>query len=118
MPDNDIETRTLEVRTKHEGIFQIDIPVAWKVTYSKVNPANGGFDSLALRVYEGEQQQRACFTDVVSFRDLSIPFRRRVKKSKEQTNAERGPKGRKFSHEESHDYEWVPEDSDAPTGAF
>lgn len=102
----DETTRTLEVRTRHEGVFQIEIPVSWKITFGKVNPG-GHHDSLALRVYESDDKQRGCFTDVVSFRDLSIPFRRRVKKTKQQTKAERGAKGRSYEENVEHEYEWT-----------
>lgn len=102
------EQRTLEVRTQNEGLFQIDIPAGWKVTFSKVNPQQGGYgEAMALRVYESDDRQRACFTGVISFRDLSIPFRRRVKKSSEQIKAERGPGKRRVEREESTEYEWI-----------
>ncbi len=57
---------------------KITVPSDWKVTFG---PATAGFSKgtsggptvpLALRFYENEKKQRAIFTDVVSFRDLSI----------------------------------------------
>ena len=57
---------------------KITVPSDWKVTFG---PAAAGFSKgtsggptipLALRFYEDEKKQRAIFTDVVSFRDLSI----------------------------------------------
>jgi hypothetical protein len=61
--------------------MKITVPETWKVTFG---PAVKGFDRklsggpsykvpMALRFYESETKQRAIFTDVVSFRDLSIP---------------------------------------------
>jgi len=59
---------------------KITVPDSWKVTFGPA--AAGNFKSnsprnslrmpLALRFYENEKQQRAIFTDVVSFRDMSI----------------------------------------------
>jgi hypothetical protein len=115
MADSDSDTRTLEVRTQHEGIFRIEVPSGWRITFSKVNPQSNGFEN-ALRIYEGEEKQRACFTGVVSFRDLSIPFQRRVKRTQEQMKAKRGPNGSKVEREASHEYAWV-EDADE-FGAF
>jgi hypothetical protein len=57
---------------------KITVPSDWKVTFG---PAAKGINKaahqnfkipLALRFYEAETKQRAIFTDVVSFRDLSI----------------------------------------------
>jgi hypothetical protein len=60
--------------------MRITVPANWKVTFG---PAARGLDKstnpqryqmpLALRFYENETQQRAIFTDVKSFRDMSIP---------------------------------------------
>ena len=57
---------------------KITVPSDWKVTFGPA--AKGMYKSgtqnfkvpLALRFYEAETKQRAIFTDVVSFRDLSI----------------------------------------------
>lgn len=60
--------------------MQIDIPDDWKVTYGPVTPGakSYGGAEYALRIYETESKQRAIFTNVKSFRDLSIPVRRLV----------------------------------------
>jgi hypothetical protein len=60
--------------------MKITVPESWKVTFG---PATKGGDRdrlgqrlkmpMALRFYESDTKQRAIFTDVVSFRDLSIP---------------------------------------------
>jgi len=58
---------------------KITVPANWKVTFGPA--ASGSYKSdttgrykmpLALRFYEGKDKQRAIFTDVKSFRDLSI----------------------------------------------
>lgn len=57
----------------------ITIPESWKVTYGPVSPGSKYGDGNVLRVYESKEKQRAIFTNVVSFRDLSIPVRKLVK---------------------------------------
>lgn len=87
---DEIETRTLLVDQGAEK-FKITIPADWKVTFGK--PLGGrGFDSAGdereLRLYESGTQQRACFTRVKSFRDLSIPLVRLVRQESGETNWE------------------------------
>lgn len=106
-------TRILEVRTSREGVFRIEIPADYKVTFSKVNPAQNGYGGeMALRIYESDDKQRACFTDVVSFRDTSLPFKRRIKKTKERVESERTGKKRRVERESSAEHEWVDGDED------
>jgi hypothetical protein len=108
----DAGKRTLEVRTSHDGVFRIEIDPTWKVTFSKVNPQAGGYECMALRIYESDEKQRACFTNVTSFRDLSIPIVRRVKKTKTKAESENNSRKRTASRVVEHDYEWV-DDSEA-----
>jgi hypothetical protein len=70
-------TRTYEIVTAREGKFRIDIPEAWKVTFGPIIGAKG-YDGggMAFRVWESEKQQRALFTNVTGFRDLSLPMMR------------------------------------------
>jgi hypothetical protein len=71
------EIRTYEIVTQREGKFRIDIPETWKVTFGPVIGAKGYESSgLAFRVWETDKQQRALFTNVTSFRDLSLPMMR------------------------------------------
>ena len=58
---------------------RITVPSDWKVTFGPaakgMNRQNTGGTykvPLALRFYEADTKQRAIFTDVVSFRDVSI----------------------------------------------
>jgi len=74
--------------TKTDGSeFQIDIPSAYRVTFGPAfvggGPQVNGKIPMALRFYESEKAQRAIFTDVASFRDMSIPMR--IKQVKTQT---------------------------------
>jgi hypothetical protein len=85
---------TYEVKTRNERL-RIRVPADWKVTFGPVSPGSkfGGSGELALRFYESDTKQRAIFTDVISFRDLSIPVQRLVKKasgSEEWTQDENG----------------------------
>ncbi len=83
------ETRTLLITLKNGDEIQIDIPTSWKVTYGYVQTGftskDGRTVPMALRIYETDKHQRAIFTDVASFRDMSIPIR--VKKVSVQEKA-------------------------------
>ena len=69
------EIRTYEIVTK-SGTFRIDIPEAWKVTFGPVIGAKGyEGGGMVFRVWESEKQQRALFSNVESFRDLSLPMK-------------------------------------------
>lgn len=65
--------RTLLIEQKNGEELQVDIPEGFYVTYG---PAAAGVSKafsdgkipMALRIYESKNQQRAIFTDVVSFR--------------------------------------------------
>lgn len=74
-----MDERTLLVECRKEK-FKITIPADWKVTFGK--PMGKQYesdpDARELRIYEAETKQRACFTGVLSFRDLSIPMVRLV----------------------------------------
>jgi len=70
----------------------IEIPDDWKMTFGPWSPRNRSDTPRTytegdnqrkpgwiLRIYEGKEQQRAVFTNVESFRDLSIPvFRKKI----------------------------------------
>ena len=73
--------RTLLIKQEDGSEIQIDIPETWKVTFGPahigetVKSSSSGKVSMALRVYESEKMQRAVFTNVLWFRDMSIPVR-------------------------------------------
>lgn len=52
---------------------QVTVPAEWRVTFGPLVPQpqeRGNYERLktfALRFYESKEQQRACFTDVMSF---------------------------------------------------
>ena len=69
-------TRTLLVKTRGETL-KIDVPAEWKITFGPLSQ-RGYEDGNALRLYEAETKQRAVFTNVLWFRDLSIPVKRLI----------------------------------------
>lgn len=76
MPDVDLRTLLVQDRS---GVFKVTVPASWKVTFSAFMPGHGGGPrdlGPSLRIYEGRDKQRACFTNVVAFRDLSMPMER------------------------------------------
>lgn len=76
----EVDERTLLVECRGEK-FKITIPADWKVTFGKAMQGRGyesDPDGRELRIYECETKQRACFTGVRSFRDLSIQVVRLV----------------------------------------
>lgn len=68
-------TRTYEIVTTR-GKQRITVPDTYKVTFGAVVPGtkgSGGYGGWGLRIWESTDKQRAVFSDVISFRDLSIP---------------------------------------------
>ena len=66
------------VRTSKQT-FRVAIPSTWKVTFGPTGPPrDAGYErhqrGWVLRFYEAENRQRACFTNVIEFYDLSIPM--------------------------------------------
>lgn len=78
--EKEVKMKEYLIEKENGKRMKIIVPANWKVTFG---PAARGLDKannpgryampLALRFYENETQQRAIFTDVKSFRDLSIP---------------------------------------------
>ena len=75
--------RTYEIELS-QGAVRVDIPESYKVTYGPVvGPGTKGATvaygtGMAFRAWENETRQRLLLTDVVSFRDLSLPMKRRA----------------------------------------
>lgn len=63
--------RTLEI-TRPAGDIRITIPADWKITFGPVAPGSKVGGAMALRLWESETKQRACYVNVESFRDVSI----------------------------------------------
>lgn len=63
--------RTIEIRFTSGPPKRVTIPDTWKVTFGSVVPGKAAV-SYGLRLWESDDKQRAVFTDVVSFRDLTV----------------------------------------------
>lgn len=109
--------RTLLIKKKDDTELQIDIPEEWKVTFG---PAAAGIARsegrvpLALRIYETEKLQRAIFTDVESFRDMSIPIREKRINTQTKDGFVEVDGARKRTSFQAQTMEWVNPDGDEP----
>jgi len=75
----EVETRTLLITEGNGKQFKVTIPADYKVTFSGFQQGGRYPDGTsALRIYEAENKQRACFVGVRSFHDLSLPITRLV----------------------------------------
>jgi len=72
---------TYHIRKRNGEEMRITVPSSWKVTYGPIAPGSkslydaNGAGGCALRFYEAENKQRACFRDVESFHDLSLDIK-------------------------------------------
>lgn len=125
MAKKEVELRSFILELTNGNLRRIKIPADWKVTYGAVCPPRKGNSKSgyavethagwthALRVYEGTHQ-RAIYTDVVSFRDESIPMEERVTQVKQQVLRKQTPAGMKDVVVEGRVTEW--RDPMAPMG--
>lgn len=93
---------------------RITVPSNWRVTFGPLVPGKEGRGSPGLRFYEGDNQ-RACFTDVESFRDASIDIEERVTREKQQVMRKETPSGSKDYVVSARVSEW--RNPDAPEDA-
>ena len=109
------ETRTLLIKQSNEAEIQIDIPADWKITFGPLFTSSEKFHSrtpAALRIYETDKTQRAIFTDVIWFRDMSIPIRiKRKDVWEKQEYTERGGE-RKRTSQSKATAKWVDPDKE------
>lgn len=112
MTTNERETdRTYEVVTM-EGRMRLTIPESWKVTYGPVSPTGKGYGAEnCLRIYEdsAKDKQRAIFTSVLSFRDLSIPVQRLLVREKGKEKWEINENGKQRISSVKYERKWVDE---------
>lgn len=94
MPE--VKETTYLLVMKDDTLRRVKVPSSWKVTFgamfpgSKGSPPGGG---IALRFYDGTQQ-KACFNDVESFRDMSIEIEERITTTKQETFTRQAGDGR------------------------
>jgi hypothetical protein len=99
-----------------ERVLVENIPANAKVTFSKVNPAGPGFNSIpnAVRIYTVESNQLAVFTGVRSFRDLSLTVKEQTAQRKLRENAVTGPNGGYSDSQYETEYTWEEVALDSP----
>ena len=103
------ETRTYLMETKGGKLRRVTVPASWKVTFGPLVPSeirHGEVRTFALRFYESKEQQRAVFTDVLAFRDTSLPVEERVSKIKQKVVHKNAPSGRRDMMVEARITEW------------
>lgn len=96
---------------------RITVPESWKVTFGPavagVNKPGRGYQHempMALRFYESTDKQRAIFTDVTSFRDLSIEIEEEVVSVQEKQGYMECEGVRKATTFQAKTREWVDPD--------
>lgn len=98
---------------------KITVPSDWKVTYRTYlkGPATPGDREMpiALRFYENETKQRAVFTDIVSFRDMSIPVLEEKIERKDKFGTLEVDGGSKRVSVVAETREWVDPDDETPS---
>lgn len=74
-----VPVRTYEIETSR-GAFRVDLPETWKVTYGPVvgSDKTSVGRTMAFRAWESDNKQRLLISDVIAFRDISIPMKRRA----------------------------------------
>lgn len=99
---------------------KVTVPEDWKVTFGPLTPGGKGEPShgaKALRFWTGKDKQRAVFTNVESFRDMSIPIEEKVVKSQSETYYRGEGEDKKAVVVEVAQSEWVNPDAPKPAGS-
>lgn len=104
------EMKTYVMTTTGGGMRRVTVPAKWKVTFGPLVPPkerdHGSSKGFALRFYEGANQQRAVFTDVIAFRDESLKVEERITKTKHKVATKQAPGGAKQVVMEARVTEW------------
>src|SRR5580765_5304474 len=75
---------------------KITCPTKWTLTFGPLCPGtkdNNGYNATSLRIRDG-QHQKAVFTGVESFRDMSMSIETEIVKTQQETFYKDDPKGR------------------------
>lgn len=104
-----VGTRSILVyRRNSEPLIVSGIPDNAKITFGALQPGKDSYDrSTALRVYTTANNQLAVFTDVASFRDLSLTIQERKVTKASEGRSEVGPDGEVRESQSETTYEWV-----------
>ena len=105
----DKEPTTTYLVVRSNETLQVTVPSSWKVTYGGFNPGAKYGSEPALRFYEANDKQRAVFTNVQSFRDMSIPVLRKVVEVKKKSNEFASPTKTTFAAETDKTEHWEKE---------
>lgn len=101
-------TRTYLIERSREQI-KVTVPDTWRVTFGPVvvgiKKEYGTSSAPVLRFYEGEIA-RALFTDVESFREVSIPVEKLFVKRKGSAKWEESRSGSSSAKEEVIEEKW------------
>ncbi|MHA1961104.1 MAG: hypothetical protein ACW99U_12780 [Candidatus Thorarchaeota archaeon] len=109
----DDDLRVFEIYKVGGGVIRATIPGSWKCTFGPLTPgskdrAYNSQGALALRFYEAENKQRACFTNVESFCDLtSMDIVEKVKWTDEELSAHSDEDGGSKENSSNWGYNWV-----------
>lgn len=105
---------------RDNGLDQkITVPESWKVTFGPLVPGSRAHESSGkpvLRFYESPERQRACITNVVSFRECGIPIEEKRTSVKQQTLRKDTKHGSRDVVVEGRVEEWV--NPDAPNSTM
>lgn len=95
---------------------KVTVPSHWKVTFGNLTPGNNGHNAspVSIRFYDGVHQ-KAVFTNLESFRDLSIGIEEEVVKTQAETFYKDTPQGKRQVVMEGTVREW--RNPDAPVVA-
>lgn len=91
---------------------KVTVPASWKVTFGALYPGkdtNSG--KTGLRFYSGQNKQHAVFTEVESFRDMSINIEERVTTTRKETYVKQGDEAGEAVVVDHSAHEWVNPDN-------
>ncbi len=98
---------------------KVKVPTKWRVTFGAMFPGSKGAPpggGVALRFYDGTQQ-KACFNDVESFRDMNIVLEEEVVHTRQETYRKEGDGEGEAIVAEVHVKEWRNPDKPEATKA-
>lgn len=99
---------------KDGSLKKVTVPDDWTVTFGALYPGkDGNAGRTGLRFWKGKQQ-KAVFTDVESFRDMSIKIEERVTTTKEETYYKGDDQNKKAVVVEAQVHEWINPDEPRP----
>lgn len=117
----EVEMTTYLLLMRDNTKKKVTVPTKWKVTFGPLVPGSkdGGLNSsgaTSLRFYDGTNQ-KAVFTGVESFRDMSIGIEEEVVKEQEETLFKETPEGRKSFIVQGRVKEWINPDAPRPANS-